>query len=375
MSTKEETPRALRPHIGIFGKRNVGKSTLINRLTGQQVAIVSDVAGTTTDAVAKNMELPQVGACVLLDTAGYDDEGALGELRVESTRKTAEKVEVAVILYRDAPDALDKEWEALFRNRRIPIISIERNSPEASPDALRRKIAAVLAERAEVQDLTGSLTHPGDVVVLVMPQDIQAPKGRLILPQVQTIRHLLDKGCIPVCCTADRLEQTLASLQKAPQLIITDSQVFKVANDLCPKGTLLTSFSILMAHAKGDLSAFIRGAQVLRHLTEQSHVLIAEACTHVPTGEDIGRVKIPALLRKRIGQGINIHFVRGDDFPKELSGYDLIIHCGACMFNRQHVLSRIAQAQGQGVPITNYGIVLAELQGVLPFVSFPEPLK
>lgn len=375
MSTKEETPRALRPHIGIFGKRNVGKSTLINRLTGQQVAIVSDVAGTTTDAVAKNMELPQVGACVLLDTAGYDDEGALGELRVESTRKTAEKVEVAVILYRDAPDALDKEWEALFRNRRIPVISIERNSPEASPDALRRKIAAVLAERAEVQDLTGSLTHPGDVVVLVMPQDIQAPKGRLILPQVQTIRHLLDKGCIPVCCTADRLEQTLASLQKAPQLIITDSQVFKVANDLCPKGTLLTSFSILMAHAKGDLSAFIRGAQVLRHLTEQSHVLIAEACTHVPTGEDIGRVKIPALLRKRIGQGINIHFVRGDDFPKELSGYDLIIHCGACMFNRQHVLSRISQAQGQGVPITNYGIVLAELQGVLPFVSFPEPLK
>ncbi len=375
MSTKEETPRALRPHIGIFGKRNVGKSTLINRLTGQQVAIVSDVAGTTTDAVAKNMELPQVGACVLLDTAGYDDEGALGELRVESTRKTAEKVEVAVILYRDAPDALDKEWEALFRNRRIPVISIERNSPEASPDALRRKIAAVLAERAEVQDLTGSLTHPGDVVVLVMPQDIQAPKGRLILPQVQTIRHLLDKGCIPVCCTADRLEQTLASLQKAPQLIITDSQVFKVANDLCPKGTLLTSFSILMAHAKGDLSAFIRGAQVLRHLTEQSHVLIAEACTHVPTGEDIGRVKIPALLRKRIGQGINIHFVRGDDFPKELSGYDLIIHCGACMFNRQHVLSRISQAQGQGVPITNYGIVLAELQGVLPFVTFPEPLK
>jgi hypothetical protein len=375
MSTKEETPRALRPHIGIFGKRNVGKSTLINRLTGQQVAIVSDVAGTTTDAVAKNMELPQVGACVLLDTAGYDDEGALGELRVESTRKTAEKVEVAVILYRDAPDALDKEWEALFRNRRIPVISIERNSPEAAPDTLRRKIAAVLAERAEVQDLTGSLTHPGDVVVLVMPQDIQAPKGRLILPQVQTIRHLLNKGCIPVCCTADRLEQTLASLQKAPQLIITDSQVFKVANDLCPKGTLLTSFSILMAHAKGDLSAFIRGAQVLKHLTEQSHVLIAEACTHVPTGEDIGRVKIPALLRKRIGQGINIHFVRGDDFPKKLSGYDLIIHCGACMFNRQHVLSRIAQAQGQGVPITNYGIVLAELQGVLPFVTFPEPLK
>ncbi len=371
MNTKETTPRSLRPHIGIFGKRNVGKSTLINCLTGQQVAIVSDIAGTTTDAVAKNMELPLVGACVILDTAGYDDTGKLGELRVESSRKATEKVDVAVILYRDILDAQDHEWETLFRDRHIPVICVERNSEEATPESLRRTLASVLVERAEIQDLTGTLAHSGDVVLLVMPQDIQAPKGRLILPQVQTLRHLLDKGCIPVCCTADRLEHTLASLQRAPQLIITDSQVFKLAHDLCPKETKLTSFSILMAHAKGDLSAFVEGAKVLALLTEQSHILIAEACTHVPTGEDIGRVKIPALLRKRIGEGINISFVRGDDFPKKLKGYDLIIHCGACMFNRQHVLSRIALAQEQGVPITNYGIVLATLQGVIPFVSFP----
>lgn len=371
MNKKETTPRSLRPHIGIFGKRNVGKSTLINRMTGQQVAIVSDVAGTTTDVVAKNMELPQIGACVLLDTAGYDDVGELGKLRVESSRKAAEKVDVAIVLYRDALDGLDGEWVTLFRNRNIPVICIERNSREASPDALRKALFTLLAERAEVQDLTGALTHPGDTVLLVMPQDNQAPKGRLILPQVQTLRHLLDKGCIPVCVTADRMEQALATLQAPPQLIITDSQVFKKAHDLCPEGTKLTSFSILMARAKGDISSFVEGAKALERLTEQSHILIAEACTHVPTGEDIGRVKIPALLRKRIGEGVRIRFVRGDDFPKELGEYDLIIHCGACMFNRQHVLSRIAQAQEQCVPITNYGIVLAMLQGVIPFVSFP----
>lgn len=238
---------------------------------------------------------------------------------------------------------------------------------EALIEAIRRMIPEGYGERT----ITGDLAKAGDCVMLVMPQDIEAPKGRLILPQVQTLRELLDKGCSVVCCTADGMEAALGRLSAPPQLIITDSQAFATAWRLKPAGSLLTSFSILFAAYKGDISSFMEGVRTLDGLSPAARVLIAEACTHVPAGEDIGRVKIPAMLRKRFGDGIRIDVVSGNDFPADLSGYDLVIHCGACMFTRQHVLLRIAQAQKQRIPVTNYGLVMAWAKGILDKVTIP----
>lgn len=400
-----DTPRANRLHIGIYGKRNSGKSSLINTLTGQDTALVSPEAGTTTDPVYKSMELHPIGPVVFIDTAGFDDEGYVGAMRVERTAEVVGKTDLAIILIdKSSIDDLnyEKEWIKKFDEKGTPIIVVlnkceKMTDPEISLsieklektlnvqdavwisaeeglniDVLRMKIEKALPEDYMREKILGNLVCAEDLVLLVMPQDIQAPKGRLILPQVQTLRELLDRKCTAVATTADGLDAALKAMAKAPDLIITDSQCFNTVYEMKPEESRLTSFSVLFAAYKGDLDAFMEGASALDEMTEKSKVLIAEACTHVPLTEDIGRIKIPNLLRKKYGDKIEICNVCGKDFPggKRLKEYDLIIHCGACMFNRRHVLSRIAEAEAAGVPITNYGIVLAKLNGILDKISF-----
>ncbi len=401
--TLNDTTRGNRLHIGLFGRRNAGKSSLINALTGQSVATVSAVPGTTTDPVYKAMELHGVGPVVFIDTAGFDDEGELGQLRVEKTEQAARETDIALLLFSGLDMAEELKWLAIFRQQKTPVILVVSctDEREAAGEALtkaveeaagvcplqvsavkkqgleelRQELIRVLPEDYEQPSITGDLCQAGDLVLLVMPQDIQAPKGRLILPQVQTLRELLDKGCQALCCTTDRLQETLARLKESPQLIITDSQAFKEVYPLKPQGTLLTSFSVLFAAFKGDIDYFLAGAEKLLQLKESAHVLIAEACTHKPLQEDIGRVKLPRLLRKKIGDGLQIDIVSGKDFPEDLSGFDIIIHCGACMFNRKLVLSRVRACRKQGVPMTNYGLAIAALLGILSRVALPDGRK
>lgn len=392
-----ETPRANRLHIGIYGKRNSGKSSLINAITGHETALVSEFPGTTTDPVFKSMEIQGIGPCVLIDTAGFDDQGAMGELRVEMTKKALDKTDIALLVF-DSDFQLDqeKEWIDQLKDKNIPVISIL-NKGDILPESRRaienierltgiRPILVSAKEKAGIQQIhtallrnlpedydnktiTGDLVKEGDLVLLVMPQDIQAPKGRLILPQVQTIRDLLDKGCLIMSATTDNLDEALKAMSRSPDVIITDSQVFKTVYDKKPESSKLTSFSVLFAGYKGDLEYYTSSASVIDELTENSKVLIAEACTHAPLSEDIGREKIPALLRKKIGPGLTVDFVRGNDFPENLEEYSLIIQCGACMFNRKMVLSRIEKAASQGVPMSNYGVVIAYLSGILDKIS------
>ncbi len=387
-----DTPRANQLHIGIFGKRNSGKSTLINALTGQNAALVSDVAGTTTDPVYKSIEIHGIGPCVLIDTAGFDDSGYLGQMRVEKTRLAMEKTDVALIVCSEEDIAQELEWAKAFKEHRAAVIMVINKIDRISnTDKIRNKIVEArgeepvkisaisklgiekireeiirkLPEDFEAKSITGDLVGEGDTVLLVMPQDIQAPKGRLILPQVQTLRELLDKKCIVLSSTADKLEQALESLSRPPKLIITDSQVFRTVYDKKPGESLLTSFSVLFASHKGDIDYFVESAKALDELTENSRVLIAEACTHVPLEEDIGREKLPRMLRKKAGDGLTIVNISGNDFPKDLASYDLIIQCGSCMFNRKYVLNRVEQAKSQKVPMTNYGITIAYLNDIL----------
>lgn len=479
-----DTPRANRIHIGLFGRRNAGKSSLINALTGQNLAIVSDTPGTTADPVFKSMELHPIGPVVFIDTAGFDDEGELGKLRVARTAEIIDRTDIAIVVIDGttcAEDGLpfssedglafssaekaqtlpadpkepdsDQYWIHQLKERKIPVITVinkwdllddaqqaaalqatsdiaggsatsnndSSDSASASIPAgssasgapipistvtgegievLRQAIADAVPEDAMRERILGDLVDSGDLVLLVMPQDIQAPKGRLILPQVQTIRELLDRKCTVVSTTADGLDRALGAVSRNPDLIITDSQCFGMVYEKKPADTPLTSFSILLAASKGDISAFLEGAAALDaaalnaaalnaaalNAAALSHsgqgtaasatqhpfrVLIAEACTHVPLNEDIGSVKIPRLLKKSFGESVDITNVRGNDFPssEELKDYDLIIHCGACMFNRQHVMSRIAVARQAGVPITNYGIFLAWANGILDKVT------
>lgn len=385
------TPHSNRLHIAVFGRRNSGKSSLVNALTGQDAALVSATPGTTTDPVVKAMEVYPLGPCLFIDTPGFDDEGELGKMRVERTLKMMEKTDIALLLFEE-DGSLEKQWMELLSEHDIPVVPILNKADsrqDAASLALRVEkecgqapvvvsakegsgiqgvfdaILAKLPENSGEQSITGGLVGEGDVVLLVMPQDIQAPKGRLILPQVQTIRELLDKKCLVMSCTTDKLQASLQALARPPKLIITDSQVFPVVYQQKPAGSSLTSFSILFAGYKGDIDTFVEGAAAIRRLTPRSRVLIAEACTHAPLTEDIGKVKIPRLLRKRIGEELQIDFVSGNDFPKDLSRYDLIVHCGACMFNRKYVLNRIAHACAQHIPITNYGVAMASLSGIL----------
>lgn len=386
------TPSANRVHIGLYGKRNSGKSSLINAITNQETALVSDYAGTTTDPVYKAMEIHGIGPCMLIDTAGFDDEGELGRLRVEKTRQALEKTDIAIMVFDGSPITQEKEWISLMKKKKTPILavvnkadlldnadafveSLERDyglSPilvssktMGGIDRVREELIRLLPEDYEQESITGHLVSQDDCVLLVMPQDIQAPKGRLILPQVQTIRDLLDHKCLVMSCTTDKLDQALFSLKEPPKWIITDSQVFKTVYDKKPKESKLTSFSVLFANYKGDLSEFVRGAAAIDALTEESKVLIAEACAHAPLSEDIGREKLPRMLKKKVGKGLVVDMCSGPAFPQDVSDYDLIIHCGACMFNRRHVMSRIDRAKSQGVPITNYGVAIAKLSGIL----------
>lgn len=390
------TPGANRLHIALFGRRNSGKSSLINAITGQDIALVSEIAGTTTDPVYKAMELHPVGPVMFIDTAGFDDEGTLGEMRIGKTRKAVDKTDVAIVFFCGTEFSYEKEWVAELRKRKIPIIPVINkadvivNSAEIadaarealglSPiiisakektglDRVREELVRAVPEDFEAKSITAHLVREGDLVLLVMPQDIQAPKGRLILPQVQTIRDLLDIKCLVMSVTTDKLEQALKTLAQPPKLIITDSQVFGKVYPLKPAESLLTSFSVLFAEYKGDVSSYVEGAKAIDGLTEASAVLIAEACTHAPLSEDIGRIQLPRLLRKKAGEGLTVDIVSGTDFPRDLSKYSLVIQCGCCMFNRKYVLTRIAMAQEQNVPICNYGIALAKINDILDKIA------
>ena len=393
-----DTVRSNRYHIGIFGRCNSGKSSLVNAIARQQISIVSDIAGTTTDIVWKNIELPGVGATVIGDTAGYDDTSELGKMRIASTLKVITRIDLALIVLSDMPQnaQMEIEWKMRFEKSNIPYIFLlnktEQGSHNAAVEAwekeLQNKVSPIsakenigintlLSDIADIykkedstDDITHSLAKKGDTVILVMPQDAQAPKGRLIQPQVVTLRNLLDKHCITLCCAPEELPSTLSLLSSPPSLIITDSQVFKQVQELTPPQTRLTSFSILMARHKGDIVEFVAGANRLLALPANARILIAESCSHIPQNEDIGRVKLPMLLRKKFGNDISIDIVSGNDFPDDLTQYDVIIHCGACMFTRRHVLSRIRQARAQDIPITNYGIAIAALTGILNKVEY-----
>lgn len=391
------TPHANRLHIALFGRRNSGKSSLINALTGQDTALVSAIPGTTTDPVSKAMEIHGIGPCVFIDTPGFDDEGELGTMRIARTLKAIERTDIALLLCEDGDFEEEKQWIKQLKEKNIPVILIlnkadKRKNIEATTksieeacqekplivsakertgiEAIHQTLLQKLPADFDQQTITGDLAEEGDLVLLVMPQDIQAPKGRLILPQVQTMRGLLDKKCIVISCTTDKLHATLQALARPPRLIITDSQVFPIVYQQKPAESKLTSFSVLMAGYKGDIHYYIEGASAIDRLTPQSRVLIAEACTHAPLSEDIGRVKIPRLLRKKVGEELQIDMVAGTDFPEDLTPYHLVIHCGGCMFNRKYVLSRIGQARAQQVPITNYGIAIAHLNGILDKIAY-----
>ncbi len=385
------TPNSTRLHIAIYGGRNSGKSTLLNAITSQDRSVVSPQAGTTTDTVVCAMELHGVGATLFIDTPGFDDVGELGRQRVERAERSLERVDIAILLCDTLDLTLEEEWTKRLKMRNVPIITaiskvdIRTNTEQLASivneklgvdpllisgvegfdiEVLRGAILRTMPAEFTTQTILGDLVSRGDLVMLVMPQDPQAPKGRLILPQVQTLRELLDRGCSVVSSTGEGFESTLSMLREAPKLIITDSQLFKRINELCPAESRLTSFSILMAGYKGDIDAFVEGARALDRLSESSRVLIAEACTHAPMSEDIGREKIPRMLRQRFGVGVTIDIVAGRNFPDDLTPYQLIIHCGGCMFNRRYMLSRIEQAQQQSVAITNYGVVIAYLSGI-----------
>ena len=431
MAGLNETPRAERLHIGIYGRRNNGKSSLINAITGQNISLVSDFAGTTTDPVYKSMELHGIGPVVFIDTAGFDDEGELGQMRVERTLDAVDKTDIAIVVLsneniiknKNSENSLknlnsnieneksekeneivldiesEKEWINKLKKAKVPYLVVINKIDKISKDDLnaiskkleddlkikpiltsavdkkgieliREELIRLLPEDYSMRSITGKIVKDGDTVLLVMPQDIQAPKGRLILPQVQTIRDLLDNKCLVLCSTADTMESMISKLVSPPDLIITDSQIFGDVYAKKPKESRLTSFSVLFADFKGDIDYYRESVKAIENLTESSRVLIAEACTHAPLEEDIGRVKIPNRLRKKIGEGLTFDIVAGRDFPKDLSKYDLIIHCGACMFNRKYVLSRIESAKEQNVPMTNYGVVMAYLAGIIDKIDF-----
>jgi [FeFe] hydrogenase H-cluster maturation GTPase HydF len=393
----QNTPKGLRLHIGIYGRRNVGKSSLLNAMTQQQTSIVSPTAGTTTDPVEKPMELLPIGPVLFIDTAGIDDIGALGQQRIEKTRKTLHRTDLALIVT-DTPDwgAFESQLAQECQQRNIPIlavfnksdlyappapgtfalpaVSVSAQSPEACRRLLRDALIPVLPDDFLQQPaIAGDLVKPGDVVVLVVPIDLEAPRGRLILPQVQTIRDLLDHDACALVAKERELRAVLDKLKQPPALVVTDSQAFLKVDADTPPDVRLTSFSILFARIKGDLQTFVRGAQAIDNLHTNDRILIAEACTHHQIGDDIGRTKIPRWLAQYTGGKLQVDHVQGNDFPTDVSPYKLVIHCGSCTFNRRHLLTRITQCEAAGVPITNYGITIAKSLGILKRALSPFP--
>lgn len=406
----EQTPKANRVHIGFFGRCNAGKSTLINMLTDQPVSLVSEVAGTTTDPVSKSMEILPLGPVVITDTAGIDDTSELGALRIEKSEEIIKKINLAVYVLRNdkAPTADDMMWLNKLKQNNVPIAlfineinafdsesahdndsngnDTNLNYVDTYPDL--SAIATVVGstdftsnrDRLTLLDLLGGLTpldvegeqsllqglvDPGDTIILVCPIDSAAPKGRLILPQVQTIREILDHKGLALVCQTEELATMLNKLSQKPKLVITDSQAFEAVNALTPADIPLTSFSILMARFKGKLQDLVTGVKALNNLKPGARVLISEGCTHRRQCDDIGTVKIPMWLKKKGHTDLQLEFTSGGAFPKDVSGYDLIIHCGACMLTRREVLRRIDCAVVQGTPIVNYGVLIASLHGIL----------
>ncbi|MFN7986698.1 MAG: [FeFe] hydrogenase H-cluster maturation GTPase HydF [Thermoanaerobaculia bacterium] len=394
-------PRGLRLHVGLFGRRNVGKSSLLNALTRQEVSIVSPTPGTTTDPVEKPMELLPLGPVLFIDTAGVDDEGALGELRIAKTRKVLERTDLALLVAEAGTwGAFEEALLAEIAGKSLPLVVVLNKSDVAPPaptllarlasagfaavetsapegrgiGALRQALlAAVPAEALEARRVVGDLVSEGDLVVLVVPVDKEAPKGRLILPQVQTIRDLLDADAFSLVVKERELRTALSRLSAPPRLVVTDSQAFlKVAADT-PPGVPLTSFSILFARFQGDLTEMVRGTVGIERLRSGDRVLVAESCAHHPIGEDIGRVKIPRWLRQYTGLPLDVVHVQGHDFPDDLSTYSLVVHCGSCMGNRREMLSRILRCRAAGIPITNYGLTIAYSLGILERALGPFP--
>lgn len=394
-----ETPRGNRVHIAIYGRTNAGKSSLINKITNQSISLVSETRGTTTDPVYKAMELLPIGPVVFIDTAGIDDTTELGELRVKKTKEILNKMDIALLLIstevvlENQELNYEKEWIREIKKREKPfivilnkvdLVSVEKlqeieekvkrelgceiskvtTSREESIQTIKNKIIEYAPKIVVEEKLIGDKIKIGDKILLVAPQDIQAPKGRLILPQVQVIRDILDNGGIPTVVTLDNLKEGLAIFQGKPDLVITDSQVFKTVDETLNREVPLISFSIIMARAKGDLETLYRGAKRINSLKEGDKVLIAEACTHHQLKGDIAREKLPMLLQKKAGR-LEIDNCSGKDFPEDISKYSLVIHCGSCMLNRAETISRLGECSNKEIPITNFGMAIAEINGIL----------
>ena len=382
-----ETTAGERLHIAFFGRRNAGKSSLVNAVTGQSLSVVSDVAGTTTDPVKKAMELLPLGPVMIWDTAGFDDEGDLGALRVEKTREVLAKTDIAILVTNAAEDALYPDEAAFLedlKKRKTPYIHVKNKSDLSENkqsdtadvlyasavtgegvDALKERLGALAKQKQNNKRIVADLLNPGDIVVLVCPIDEAAPKGRLILPQQQTIRDIIDAGCSAFVCQDTELPGVLAALKNPPRMVITDSQAFGRVSKMVPTTIPLTSFSILFARYKGDLLSQVRGAAALSTLSDGDRVLISEGCTHHRQCGDIGTVKLPAWVKKFSGADVDITFTSGGEFPSDLSPYKLVIHCGACMLNETEMQNRIARTKEQGIPICNYGVAIAHCTGIL----------
>lgn len=391
------TPTSERVHIGFFGLRNAGKSSLVNAVTGQNLSVVSDVKGTTTDPVKKAMELLPVGPVVIIDTPGFDDEGGLGELRVRKTKEVLSKTDIAVLVTESEElNITEKELISFFKERNLPYIiarnkadlreyTAESRDNEISVSALTGKniyelkelIAGFAKAEKKTKPIVSDLIKSGDRVVLVIPIDKAAPKGRLILPQQMTIRDILDSGAVAITCRDSELTETLACLKEAPAMVITDSQAFGRVSELVPKDIPLTSFSILMARYKGELSELIKGASMLSKLRDGDKVLISEGCTHHRQCNDIGTVKMPAWIKSFCGAKPDFSFTSGGEFPEDLTEYKLVVHCGGCMLNEKEMKSRTERCLSQNVPIVNYGVAIAQMNGILKrsLEVFPNVLK
>lgn len=384
--------KSMRLHIGVFGRTNVGKSSLLNKITNQEVSIVSDIAGTTTDVVEKSMELLPVGPVTFLDTAGLDDETELSIQRIEKTMKVVNRIDVAVVVCDfNGIGKFENDLIEKFKELKIPYLIVVNKcdlAPKSFHIDLKPELSNIIYTSVKKDDkivfkfkealvnllpedfvnspkIVGDLVPAKSTVILVIPIDKEAPKGRIILPQVQTLRDLLDNNCLSYVVKESELKDALDNLKTPPALVVTDSQAFKKVSEIVPENVSLTSFSILFARLKGDLDEFVNGAKAIENLNDGDMVLILESCTHHAIEDDIGRVKIPNLLRKKTGKNLVIHNYAGHDFP-DIKDYKLIIHCGACMTNRREVLSRVLIANQNNVPITNYGVVISYCLGILP---------